>query len=88
MNMKILDQESLSKIVILRISIGIGLNIIAMQNKPSIGSGIGKGGNSVHMSGRAWAVPEKKIGMVCFTNSNEMDWGDLVDDIMVILAKN
>jgi D-alanyl-D-alanine-carboxypeptidase/D-alanyl-D-alanine-endopeptidase len=52
------------------------------------GKAIGKGGNSVHMSCRAWAVPEKKIGMVCFTNSNQMDWGDLVDDIMAVLAKN
>jgi hypothetical protein len=52
------------------------------------GKAFGKGGNSVHMSGGAWAVPEKKIGMVCFTNSNEIDWGDLVDEIMVILARN
>jgi D-alanyl-D-alanine-carboxypeptidase/D-alanyl-D-alanine-endopeptidase len=51
------------------------------------GKAIGKGGNSVHMSCRAWAVPEKKAGIVCFTNSNQMDWADLVEDIMSVLVK-
>ena len=52
------------------------------------GKAIGKGGNSVHMSCRSWAVPEKKAGVVCFANCNQMDWGDLVDDIMTTLVKN
>jgi CubicO group peptidase (beta-lactamase class C family) len=51
------------------------------------GKAIGKGGNSVHMSCRAWVVPIKKVGMVCFTNNNQMDWGDLVDDITATLIK-
>ena len=46
------------------------------------GKAIGKGGNSVHMSGRTWVVPEKKAGVVVFSNYNQTDWGDLVDDLM------
>src|SRR5258706_4214227 len=56
--------------------------------KTSLGNAIGKGGNSVHMSCRAWAIPEKNAGMVCFTNNNQIDWGDFVDDIMKVIVKN
>jgi CubicO group peptidase (beta-lactamase class C family) len=56
--------------------------------KTPLGNAIGKGGNSVHMSCRAWAIPEKKAGMVCFTNNNQIDWGDFVDDIMKVIVKN
>jgi CubicO group peptidase (beta-lactamase class C family) len=52
------------------------------------GKAFGKGGNSVHMSCRIWVIPEKRTGMVCFANSNQTDWGDLVDDIMAVLARN
>ncbi|HEY4325640.1 MAG TPA: serine hydrolase domain-containing protein [Mucilaginibacter sp.] len=55
--------------------------------KKPYGKAIGKGGNSVHMSCRAWAVPEKKAGVIVFTNYNQMDWGDLVDDITAALIK-
>jgi len=54
--------------------------------KTPYGKAIGKGGNSVHMSCRAWAVPEKKAGVVVFTNYNQMDWGDLVDDLMAAVV--
>jgi CubicO group peptidase (beta-lactamase class C family) len=55
--------------------------------KTPYGKAIGKGGNSVHMSGRAWAVPEKKAGVIVFTNYNQMDWSDLVDDLMTAIVK-
>lgn len=55
--------------------------------KTPYGKAIGKGGNSVHMSCRAWAVPEKKAGVIVFTNYNQMDWGDLVDDLMKAIVK-
>ncbi len=52
------------------------------------GTAIGKGGNSVHMSCRFWALPAKKAGVVCFANNNQLDWGELVEDIMAILARD
>jgi D-alanyl-D-alanine-carboxypeptidase/D-alanyl-D-alanine-endopeptidase len=55
--------------------------------KTPYGKAIGKGGNSVHMSCRAWVVPEKKSGVIVFTNYNQMDWGDLVDDLMAAIVK-
>lgn len=51
------------------------------------GKAIGKGGNSVHMSCRAWAIPEKKAAIIVFANSNQVDWGDMVEDIMEVLVK-
>ncbi|MBI3415923.1 MAG: beta-lactamase family protein [Verrucomicrobia bacterium] len=51
-----------------------------------LGKAIGKGGNSVHMNCRLWAVPERKAGLVCFTNVNDCDWGTLVEDVMAVLC--
>ena len=50
------------------------------------GNAIGKGGNSVHMSCRLWAVPQRNTGLVCFSNSRDVDWGNLVDDLMAVLC--
>jgi CubicO group peptidase (beta-lactamase class C family) len=52
------------------------------------GNAIGKGGNSVHMSCRAWVIPKRRTGLIVFANNNQMDWGELVEDIVGVLTKN
>jgi len=51
------------------------------------GKAIGKGGNSVHMSCRAWATPARGTAVIVLANCNQMDWGSLVEDLSGLLNK-